>query len=533
MKTLRFLIPALLFFGTIMFAVTGCSGDNSAKSGTMPKVMFPFEKLDIDLNDADYPQIVCIITSEVGLRSVSTFLVKEGGKEEQLDQPVTSFYNPHHYSITKMPLYTEEMRGFGVIAEDFAGQTSFSFLPLKIIPMTPLPELYFTDKTGSVINLYTHTVGDPQPFININIESEEELNSLTLYEIKGTSVMQITESTTFLPGQTTAVLDLVGTGNSYEFLDGLNAIKAKVSAGPRNRIREATLTVRFAKALDVIIDNQSHGFNALTANTTYPFSGKVAYSAPVASMTFQLLDRKNVPLDTPQILNFTPSGTNEVSFSDQFSAMATLGYIKIDVISTAGHEITHYIDVHVGYRYLYLLTSMSGDGRNTNLSNTHGMLLSVTDGRMYNFCDAMAVWQKVDVGFSIWSSNTEARVQWLNAQKFQTVNSCNPYPEASYPQHWPGRNDYTVSATTSITFVGFMAATAADLAAETGGAHVDNGICMAQNFATIPSGQRVGFFQPMVNGVPKKTIVCFDKLESANVSEPFKSTFWIHVKTQL
>ena len=46
-------------------------------------MQFQFESLDIDLNVADNPYVLCVINSETDLASVTMYIVREDGREEQ------------------------------------------------------------------------------------------------------------------------------------------------------------------------------------------------------------------------------------------------------------------------------------------------------------------------------------------------------------------------------------------------------------------------------------------------------------------
>ena len=82
------------------------------------------ESMSIDLNKTNNPSIVCVINSEVGLKSVQSCIVKEGDIEMEIDNPVTDFFNKNSYSLSQTPVYTEDMIGFKVSATDINGQTS-------------------------------------------------------------------------------------------------------------------------------------------------------------------------------------------------------------------------------------------------------------------------------------------------------------------------------------------------------------------------------------------------------------------------
>lgn len=124
--------------------------DDDKHTGPAPEILFMTESMSIDLNKTNNPSIVCVINSEVGLKSVQSCIVKEGDIEMEIDNPVTDFFNKNSYSLSQTPVYTEDMIGFKVSATDINGQTSVLTLPFKVIPLRDAPVVSFNEGINEI-----------------------------------------------------------------------------------------------------------------------------------------------------------------------------------------------------------------------------------------------------------------------------------------------------------------------------------------------------------------------------------------------
>lgn len=502
--------------------------DPVIEPGEVPQVLFPTDSLVVDLNELNHPPLICVVKSETGLKSIELFVVNKNGEQERIDKTITAFYNRYNHSVNIKPVYTNNMVKIVVVATDLAGQKTSTELPVKVIPLLGLPEIIFSDGT-SEINHIEYIEGDESPDVYAVIKSEETINYLIFYRVKGLFTQVINDTIRFYAGEKEATVNLKTAGDGYNFERGLTALKAKVVVGPRNKSQEVVLDVTFRAAIKVHLTQSEEDFNGLVKNATVPFSGTLEVATSVNSLKYKLIARDGSLITGDQNVNFNTDN----SFSGSFTAHPTLGSIVFTATTTDNKTDELTVNVHVGYKLYHMLASLSGSST-YNINTTPGCFFSAEKGRIYDYCGANDNSEFIDVGFATWNTNADIRMHRLDTpSKLRTTQgTCNPNAYEGLVQNWPVLNLYDV-ATSSISYANYQKSTITDIENETVGSNLTSGVTMVVAFATNPSGQKVGIYQTMINGVPKKVIISYDKLEKFNSSQPIYSTFWFYAKVQL
>ena len=133
MKKLMSIFAVVLTVLSVLF-MSSCK-DEVPSQGEAPSVHFYSDTLKVDLNDTNLPSVICVVKSDAGLKSIKMFEVKSGNQEEQLGNTVTTFYNPHNYSVNVKPYYTDDLRKFKFVVTDVAGRETISEIILSITPL--------------------------------------------------------------------------------------------------------------------------------------------------------------------------------------------------------------------------------------------------------------------------------------------------------------------------------------------------------------------------------------------------------------
>lgn len=263
------------------------SCDNEDKqTGPAPEILFMTESMSIDLNKTNNPSIVCVINSEVGLKQVQSWIVKEGDLEVEIDNPVTDFFNRNSYSLAQTPVYTEDMIGFKVSAIDVNGQNSTLILPFEVIPLRDAPVVSFNDG----INEINYKEGDPMPVISVKVSSEENLRYIAFSEVVNRleRIVPINgvDTLKFTNNEKEYILNLQDDG--FQFKVGTTAIKIATGAGSADmvKVKIGTLKVNFQEIpapevlFDIAGDIQVNEFADLTV------TGKINSQTKVVSVNY-------------------------------------------------------------------------------------------------------------------------------------------------------------------------------------------------------------------------------------------------------
>jgi len=521
-----FIIFTLVF--SIASATVFTSCDPLIEPGGAPQMIFPSDSLVVDLNELNQPALICVVNSETGLKSIELFVIRENGQQEKLDKTITTFYNPHVHSLNIKPVYSDDMRKIIIVATDLAGQKTTSELPLKVIPLYGLPDVHFSDGSNEITSI-EYIEGDESPDVFAVISSEESLNYLIFYQVKGLLTQMINDTVFFYGGENQASVNLKTTGDGYNFERGLTALKVRVVVGARNKSREAVLDVTFRAAIKVHLTQEEEYFNGLQKNGSIPFSGTLEVATSVQSLSYKLIARDGSLIAQDQNVSFNASN----AFYDTFTAHPTLGSVVFTATTNDGKTDELTVNVHVGYKIYHLMASLSGTA-SANINTSPGCFFSAEKGRVYDYCGGKENSAFVDIGFATWNSNKDIRMLRLDTPtKFRTLTTCSPNSHTDGAiQDWQTLNKYNV-ATASIAYANFHNSTIDDIENASVGANLSNGVYIADNFASGPSGQAVGIYEASINGQMKKVIVAFDKTESVNSAQPIYSTFWFYAKVQL
>lgn len=399
----------------ILFATVFSSCKEELPTGDAPVVIYPSTQLTVDLNDKDHPAIICVVNSELGLKSVSTYIITKDNEEKQLDKTITSFYNPHSYSVNIKPLYNEDMLKFKIIAVDITGQKTLSELPVEVLPMYGLPDIVFSDGVNH-ITVINYVEGDATPNVFVEASSEEELKFLVFYQEKGSISGIINDTIWFSGGEKQAVINLTTHGDGYEFEKGLTGLKAKVAAGPRNKIKEASLKVNYKAAIQIFPHQTDDDFNGLPENATAIISGTIETATSVASLTYRLVARDGTDISAPVHIPVTDN-----AFQTVFTALSDIASVVLLATSIDGKTDEYVFNVHVGYKYYRLLANAA--------SRDNDSYLCTSDGKIYTAAGAKDIYRDIDVGFGTFSSNTRVSICRLdNTDKLSGTNGANNWP---------------------------------------------------------------------------------------------------------
>lgn len=282
MKSKIYFVISLL---CISLSWSSCNDEDKA-SGPAPEILFMTESMSIDLNTTNHPSIVCVINSEVGLKSLQSWIVKEGDYEVEVDNPITSFFNKNSYSLAQTPVYTEDMVGFKVKATDVNGQTTTLTLPFEVIPLRDAPVVSFNEG----INEINYKEGDPMPTISIKIKSEENLRYVAFSEVvnRQEKSVQINGKDTlkFTNNEKEYILNLQDDG--FQFKPGTTAIKIATGAGSSDliKVKIGTLKVNFEEipAPEVLFDTQ--GDIQVNEFADLTVTGKITSQTKVVSVSY-------------------------------------------------------------------------------------------------------------------------------------------------------------------------------------------------------------------------------------------------------
>jgi len=286
-----------MIWGSLAF-LCACSDEDKVEGGA-PEILYLVETMHIDLNKAERPAVISVVNSEVGLKSVNTYILKTGGSEQKFGEEIMSFKNPNSYSISASITYSEDMTGFRVVAVDNNGQQSVKDLALDIVPLRNPPAVVFNNDPS--LAKITYREGDPMPALAFNVSSEENLNYVVISEVinRVETIIQVAgEDTIKFTGQKTVDVNMEK-DLLYQFRPGITAVKVSVGAGPADnmKLKVATLYIDFIEipAPVITFDNNEETIE-ITENQPLKLTGKI--KAEGKANTVQYFTRDDQGNDT-------------------------------------------------------------------------------------------------------------------------------------------------------------------------------------------------------------------------------------------
>lgn len=524
MKKVKYIVYSSFILFVIL--ITYACVEDEIYTDSAPTVMYPTDELYVDLNNIQ-PPIICVVNSKNGLKSVEMFIVKEGENgeeiEEVLGKPITSFYSPHVCSVKETPLFTIDMLYFKLIATDVAGLVTVSKYKFNIDAMAGLPVILFSyDEAGEdVITTALDYIEDSEtPDLFVHVSSTDDLKTLTLFETSQSSTNEFA-IVNFEPGVKKAVFNMMTiNGARHIFSKGTTAIRAKVIAGKLKKERESSISIKYRNLITFIVDQDQENLNGLVAGSTYSVTGTLDVVNGIDNFSYTLLDKKGAVIQSEKQINML----DETNFKVDFIASNTLGFVKLAATDFTGKVNTIEIDVHVGYKYYYLMAGPSAGGS----FDSFGLFFSAQKGMIMSYCDAKDNAQFIDGGFI--ADEDAGTISFGNLASVPDLfnpsfTDCKLSTWSSYSTRNVGKS---VIKSRNFDQTGIN-----DFINEA--VNNENSVSLFRNLkGTAPlSSGNVAIYETVVDGATKKVIVCIDKVITHNASAPAETTFWAKFKVEL
>ncbi len=382
-----------------------CGDDDVEIKDDGPVIMYPSQRLYVDLNQAKLPSVIAVVNSETGLKRISTYLIKTGNVQVEVGIPVTSFFNPNSYSVTRNPSYSDNTTGFKIIAEDLAGRVKEFLLPIDIIPLRDAPKVFFYDTAGDGIETIEYFEDSPMPDIKVEVTSQENLQYVTLKQIvdgmESTVFIEEGQDTIWLSNnQTQYEFNLNNLAYNYVFPLGITGLRVYTAAGAVDKPKTATgmLSIIFKRAFpEIFITSDSEDFNGLTMGQSVNLEGYVKSASGLSSINIIPLDTLKATMSGEQIID--GSHAFEKPFLVHFNATKQQMFVRIQAVDINGKESNDTIQLHVGYKYYHLLANTASVANQSYFSSKYG--------RIYDPCSAMGIYKDIDAGFGTYATNTK------------------------------------------------------------------------------------------------------------------------------
>ncbi len=397
------------------------------------------------------------------------------------------------------------------------------------------PEIYFSrDKEGldRIQPHYRYVEEATMENIYAQISSEEDLKYVVFYQSVGNQTTRINDTVFFAPGVKQAAVNVSywDNGEEYVFAKGTTALKAMVTAGELKKMRETSLAIDYKYLVDFRLDQSADYFNGLPLNGIATLSGTITAENGLQMFTYTLKSRTGSVLQANVPILVNPDGT----FITTFTAVNDLGSIVLNAEDYLGKTNEQTYDVHVGYKYYYLLAGYPGRGTNST-DGTPGPFISAQFGKAYSYCTAKNQSQYIDGGFELWSNENEIRFNRIG-NFTSKLNSANITCRTST---WSTQTEYTIGES-PITVADFDKATISQIMAQTVVPNYSNpnGFGILTGMTTgNPTPMKVAVYDTIVDGVVKRVLLVIDKMEDyvypTSATTLQKTTFWIKMKVQL
>jgi len=245
-------------------------------------ILFPSSDLAIDLNVATNPSIICVVNSNAPLTKVTLFIVK-GDAEEQYGKTVTSFFNNKSYSIRETPLYSEDMTGVRVIAQDATGAIKERILVMNVKAMQNAPVITFS------VESLTVKEGESAPKLTATVVAQSPLKWVKLSRVVNRVEFQFSDSIKQFNPDKEFLFDINNYINETTIFEPkLTSIKIEAE-DIYGKVKIAVLPVTFIETPSPEISFDNAGEISVLENQSVTISGKLTGPvSPLAKAIFTL-----------------------------------------------------------------------------------------------------------------------------------------------------------------------------------------------------------------------------------------------------
>ena len=163
----------LIFLSALMLLLPACNDRQEPDYSSMaaPAIELMYENVTPDLNRVDNTPVVCVVFSEAGLQTVSLFKTESG--QETLVKEITTFHDPHQYSLKESLPWNVNISSVRILAVDKGSKKAEAVLPVSVTPVLPAPVIVFG-----------------QEKIQIDERKEDPNEVLTTFEVTSSNSLQ-------------------------------------------------------------------------------------------------------------------------------------------------------------------------------------------------------------------------------------------------------------------------------------------------------------------------------------------------------
>lgn len=508
-----------------------------------PEFSLIIEHYTPDMNIADNIPVVCVIRSEAGLQKVNMFLGKVpadpekpgyAGKEgddrmvdEELYATVSTFNDPHQFSLKENPKWSEDIIDIRIEAIDNGGRSKSVVLPVTITPYTPAPAVVF-DPSEIIIDENTGSSESPTTRFTVTSDVKLAKVEVNLFRREGIEPIGLTPG--FVPRSTYSF------EQDIAYQDGDTALQV-AATDEYGKVRIETLNITYIPVPKPVV----------TPNEGTSTDPIIAHSGDVKSLSFHFTSQGGAV--AAKTLKFSAGKWTEISelyktldneqLGDYDITLppfeSSWGGVKVQVIDRLGRigevEISTIIDMRAIFE-----TRIGGQAYAKEASEDYPdayPFFSIADFKSHSLYEAYENTRMIDFVFYFFNGGqTGGNVRFYDA----TVSR----PEGEWPESrdveagipwyatWSGRNATTRRLFDPARFsFDFDTVTADDLL----GTAVQNRLKEGQvnaDFCDFNNGAVVLFKTGPLSTCPNATgIIRFDRIEKNTTSQNWPKGYYI------
>jgi len=511
----------------VLLGLVSCKDEIVIKD--VPSILFPTKTLLVDLNQATQPELIAVVNSLTGLKSVTTYLVRTGGIVEKIDREVTTFFNPTSYSINMKPVYSDDIIAFRVVVVDIADQTTTEDLPIVVTTLKGAPKVVFYDENENLIQTFDFIESSQMKKIKVSISAQEPLHSLLLKQL----VNGVENIVQLELGKDTLIFDneifnydfYLNDIPNYTLPEGITAFRIYTASGPLSKFKKSTgmLSVNFVKYYpEIFVNENEDSYNGVSVNATIKTSGHILSTPGILSIKITPVDNLGNDLSDVRIIPIL--NVNNETFEESFTASTNLSQIRIVATDVNGNTTTKIQRIYVGFKYYSIEASIPGTS--SSLPDVGpGAFFSASNGRVYSSCDAKDIYKDIDFFFAPYTTYTKITICRLDITG-KTVGTCSPTTWSN------DKKLYDMYISNQITRSNFDQATISDIVSSTGVLSLAGKVVYMTTTAYDVPAESVALYTTTINNVQKKVLIAYDRLISKS-TDGKEATFIIKVKVEI
>lgn len=382
----------IVLMGLIGITAANCAKDKKINiEGTEPpEIKLIIDTLKPNLNTADNIPLVCVVFSDLGLKTVQLKIVRSSGIEDYKEY--TSFKDPKQFSVKELPLWDDTFISFKIIATDLADRVTEKSIPISPIPYQAPPVIKFELEE---VNIDENTIPIVIPTTRFTVKSEGVLTKVEVKLFRSAGVINVPLPLTLTPGTREYSFE-----DFIQYRDGDIALQV-TATDEYNKVKIETLAIKYVQLPPPLITFAADSSFTTDVGSTVSVKLNISSQAGVASVLISKFKQNAL------IRNLSPdtfNGEKNLNFSANVTLEDNVSSLRVLVTDRLGRTSAVNMLCEVGFETR--IFTLGSDFYNRGVAEEPGIypFYSISQNRSMTIGEAYPKFKDIEM-YVLWFRN--------------------------------------------------------------------------------------------------------------------------------